>query len=131
VAFDRFDAMTEDEINRELSEEQRDILSIYHNTFSDEKVDTELIEAIVKYIQANSAEDGGILVFLPGYDDIVTLRDMLRDIPELLVLTLHSQMGSIDQKKIFKPAPYGVRKVILSTNIAETSITASFVLESS
>ena len=53
---------------------------------------------------------------------------MLREIPDLLVLPLHSQMVSLDQKKIFRPAPQGLRKVILSTNIAETSLTIDDVV---
>ena len=40
-----------------------------------------------------------------------------------LVLMLHSQMPTTDQKQIFKPSYNGLRKVILSTNIAETSLT--------
>ena len=57
------------------------------------------------------------------------LRDGLQSSSqELQVHQLHSQMGSIDQKKIFKPAPQGLRKVILSTNIAETSLTVSDVV---
>ena len=55
-------------------------------------------------------------------------RDLLSDDPNLLVLMLHSQMMTIDQRQIFRPAPRGLRKVILSTNIAETSITVSDVV---
>ena len=64
------------------------------------------------------APSGATLVFLPGYDDIVTLRDMLLedetfgDSSLFQVYTLHSSMQSQDQKKVFRtPAP-GVRKIV-------------------
>ena len=53
---------------------------------------------------------------------------MLVSDSSLLVLMLHSLMVTIDQRKIFRPAPCGVRKVILATNIAETSITIDDVV---
>ena len=77
--------------------------------------------------------DGAILVFLPGYEDIVALKERLSTNTDLLVLALHSQMVSSDQKRIFRPAPPGMRKVVLSTNIAETSLTVEdvvFVIDS-
>ncbi|KAK2151127.1 hypothetical protein LSH36_375g06007 [Paralvinella palmiformis] len=80
-----------------------------------------------------------VLVFLPGYDEIVSLRDSIQedkrfaDSNRYILYTLHSQMQSQDQKKVFRNAPAGVRKIILSTNIAETSITINdvvFVIDS-
>ena len=46
----------------------------------------------------------------------------------LLVLALHSQMASSEHKKAFEPSRGGLRKVILSTNIAETGITLNDVI---
>ena len=60
-------------------------------------------------------------------------RDLLSNDSSLLVLMLHSQMMSLDQRQIFRPPPRGLRKVILATNIAETSITVVdvvFVIDS-
>ena len=44
------------------------------------------------------------------------------------VLPLHSNIPSADQKLVFKPAAEGTRKIILSTNIAETSVTVNDVV---
>ena len=77
---------------------------------------------------------GAILVFLPGYDDIVTLRDLIlddrrfSDSNRYIIYTLHSMMQCSDQRRVFKTPASGVRKIILSTNIAETSITINDVV---
>ncbi len=56
-----------------LSAEQRELLEIYQAAFDEDRVDHRLIARIVEEIQ-RTGEEGAVLVFLPGYDDIVTLR---------------------------------------------------------
>ncbi|XP_046559065.1 3'-5' RNA helicase YTHDC2-like [Haliotis rubra] len=120
-----------------VSAEDREILNVYHHSFDDEKVDTDLISALI-YAIMSSKKEGAILVFLPGYDDIVTLRDIIAEDKKFesfryVLYTLHSSIQSNDQRKVFKMAPQGVRKIILSTNIAETSVTVNdvvFVIDS-
>ena len=73
--------------------------------------------------------DGAILVFLTGWDEITKVNDLMRADPLLgdrtrcVVLPLHGAMPTANQREIFDRPPRGVRKIILSTNIAETSIT--------
>jgi len=74
---------------------------------------------------------GDILVFLPGQDDIESLAKSIRTLvaklptplSKVLVLPLYSALPPEQQKKIFDPPPESTRKVVLATNIAETSIT--------
>lgn len=69
---------------------------------------------------------GAVLVFLPGYEEISTLTDMLRDDCVSLkwtVLPLHSSVTQQEQQSVFLAPSKGYRKIILSTNIAESSIT--------
>lgn len=77
--------------------------------------------------------DGDILIFLPGQEDIEVCCDLLAEkladlenAPPLSILPMYSQLPSDLQAKIFEKAPPGVRKCILSTNIAETSLTGKF-----
>ncbi|XP_063956231.1 3'-5' RNA helicase YTHDC2-like isoform X1 [Lytechinus pictus] len=141
--LDTVQATNEDESellrnHSEVSAEDRELLQAYHHSFDDERVDLNLILALLDYICSNSQE-GAILVFLPGYDDIVTLRDMLlqddtfSDRQSYQIYTLHSSMQSHDQKKVFKTPGQNIRKIVLSTNIAETSVTINdvvFVIDS-
>ncbi|GAU99756.1 hypothetical protein RvY_10710 [Ramazzottius varieornatus] len=74
---------------------------------------------------------GDILVFLTGQEEIDTACEILYErmktlgpeVPELIILPVYSALPSEMQTRIFDPAPPGSRKVIIATNIAETSLT--------
>ncbi|XP_054875386.1 3'-5' RNA helicase YTHDC2 isoform X2 [Amphiprion ocellaris] len=124
----------------EISTDEHELLKLYHHKFDDQWVDLDLIMDLLHNI-CSTTSDGAVLIFLPGYDEIVALRDrILYDDKRFFihsdryqVFTLHSDMQTLDQKKAMKTSPPGVRKIILSTNIAETSITINdvvFVIDS-
>ncbi|XP_050515877.1 pre-mRNA-splicing factor ATP-dependent RNA helicase DHX16 [Diabrotica virgifera virgifera] len=79
---------------------------------------------------------GDILVFLTGQDEIETCQELLQDkvrrlgskVKELLILPLYANLPSDMQGKIFEPTPPGARKVVLATNIAETSLTIDNII---
>ncbi len=84
-----------------------------------------------------SNERGDALVFLSGTNEISQLAEALSAFAERtrrwIVLELHSALSVNEQEKVFDLAPEGVRKCILATNIAETSITIDgirFVIDS-
>ena len=109
-------------------ENSKEILDIYHSCFDDEQVDVDLIFLLVKFIiQNHCRENGAVLIFLPGYDEIMQLKDALQSMSnqfvQLRVLALHSKLQSKDHWQVFERPPAGVRKIILATNIAETSLT--------
>ncbi|GMR54173.1 hypothetical protein PMAYCL1PPCAC_24368, partial [Pristionchus mayeri] len=97
----------------------------------DESVDVELAHVTVKYLM-DSPIPGAILVFLPGYEDIQALKDKIAydryDGLRPALCLLHSQLNSNDQQRVFEPTRQGERKVILSTNIAEASLTIDDVV---
>lgn len=81
-------------------------------------------------------DDGHVLVFLPGWDEIKKVADILMspgkyplmgcyfdDTSKYSIHYLHSTIPAAEQRQVFKPPPPGVRRIILATNIAETSIT--------
>ena len=74
---------------------------------------------------------GDVLLFLTGQEEIDTacevlyerMKSMGADVPELIILPVYSALPSEMQSRIFDPAPPGSRKVVIATNIAETSLT--------
>ncbi|KAI8423074.1 hypothetical protein MSG28_014159 [Choristoneura fumiferana] len=100
---------------------------------SEKDLSFELIEAILVYI-GSLQSDGAVLIFLPGWNLIFALMKHLMqhrifgDQSKYVILPLHSQIPREDQKKVFITPPPGIIKVILSTNIAETSITINDVV---
>ena len=84
---------------------------------------------------------GDILVFLTGQETVESLEKLVNEyalglgpeVPKLLVLPLFAALPQTAQQRVFQPAPPKTRKVILATNIAETSVTVSgvrFVIDS-
>ena len=64
-----------------------------------------------------------MLVFLPGFREIRRVRDALAVPHDVDVLTLHGTMSGREQDAALSPAPRGRRKVVLSTDLAESSVT--------
>ena len=95
------------------------------------------VDSAVKQVLAIhvSQSAGDILVFMTGQEDIEITCELiderlklLNDPPKLSILPIYSQMPADLQAKIFDKAPPGVRKVIVATNIAETSLTVDGIM---
>ncbi|KAK5457260.1 Salivary acidic proline-rich phosphoprotein 1/2 [Exophiala xenobiotica] len=91
----------------------------------------------IMHIHTHSPLPGDILVFLTGQETVESLLSLLtswstsiqkdaalsKTLPKLLILPLYAALPSAAQQRVFQPTPRFTRKIILSTNIAETSIT--------
>uniref|UniRef100_A0AAX7ULM8 ATP-dependent RNA helicase DHX29 n=1 Tax=Astatotilapia calliptera TaxID=8154 RepID=A0AAX7ULM8_ASTCA len=96
------------------------------------KINMDLLVDLIDYLDKAPQfvdVDGAILVFLPGLAHIQQLFDLLssdkrfRDKTRYRIVALHSTLSSKDQAAAFTVPPSGVRKIVLSTNIAETGVT--------
>ncbi|KAL0273729.1 UNVERIFIED_CONTAM: hypothetical protein PYX00_006340 [Menopon gallinae] len=92
---------------------------------------------VVSVLQIHATQPpGDILVFLTGQEEIETCNELLTErarklgskIKELIILPVYANLPSELQAKIFAPTPPGARKVVLATNIAETSLTIDNII---
>lgn len=84
----------------------------------------DLLFGILKAVDELSAEgDGDILVFLNGERDIAETADYLKKakLPNTEILPLYARLSNAEQNKVF--APHAMRRIVLATNVAETSLT--------
>jgi pre-mRNA-splicing factor ATP-dependent RNA helicase DHX16 len=89
--------------------------------------------AVVTVLQIHVSQplNGDVLVFLTGQEEIETAAEILTQrsrnlgsrIKELVICPVYANLPSEQQSKIFEKTPKGARKVVLATNIAETSLT--------
>lgn len=119
------------------------VRTIYRPVFQDDsqkktKVDVTPYLQILQIIdEKHRHEKGDVLIFMSGISEIMCLSDAVNEYKKKnsnwIVLMLHSSLPLSDQDKVFDYAPEGYRKCVISTNIAETSLTIDgirFVIDS-
>ena len=97
-----------------------------------------LAAAVTTVFQIHTSQEGqgDILVFLTGQEEIEAAATSITEISrklgskarELICCPIYANLPSEEQSKIFEPTPLGARKVVLATNIAETSLTIDGIL---
>ncbi|KIJ21993.1 hypothetical protein PAXINDRAFT_6118 [Paxillus involutus ATCC 200175] len=95
--------------------------------------ETDYLDAsLITVMQIHLSEPpGDILLFLTGQEEIDTSCEILFErmkalgpkVPELIILPIYSALPSEVQSRVFEPTPPGARKVVIATNVAETSLT--------
>ncbi|KAI0248370.1 P-loop containing nucleoside triphosphate hydrolase protein [Lactifluus subvellereus] len=95
--------------------------------------ETDYLDAsLITVMQIHLSEPpGDILLFLTGQEEIDTACEILFErmkalgpkVPELIILPIYSALPSEVQSRVFEPTPPGARKVVIATNVAETSLT--------
>ncbi|XP_050981383.1 putative ATP-dependent RNA helicase DHX57 [Labeo rohita] len=103
-----------------------------------DKINMDLVENLLEWIVdgKHSYPPGAVLVFLPGLAEIKQLYEQLqsnrmfnnRRTNRCVVYPLHSSLSNEEQQAVFTRPPEGVTKIIISTNIAETSVTIDDVV---
>lgn len=101
------------------------------NLLDPKQIPYELIMRLLEYLclEMDSSYAQAILIFLPGINEIRKLHDLIVDHNKLgnaryyKIYPLHSTISSENQGAVFDIPPEGMRKIVLSTNIAETGVT--------
>lgn len=103
-----------------------------------DKINMDLVESLLEWIVEgkHNYPPGAVLVFLPGLAEIKMLYEQLqsnrkfnnRGASRCVVYPLHSTLSNEEQEAVFSHPPDGVTKIIISTNIAETSVTIDDVV---
>ena len=104
-----------------------------NNSYAGITIPYEKIVLLIQWIMRNKPP-GAILCFLPGWQEIKFLQVKLERsrVPSKYIMPLHSKLNIDAQQKIFDPVPETAQKIILATDIAESSITiqdVSYVID--
>jgi ATP-dependent helicase HrpB len=92
--------------------------------WSDQPMPRFMDDAVVPAVRRALGEaEGDILVFLPGAGEIRRVADRLEGVPGIVTRPLYGSLSFDAQDAALQPAPPGLRKIVLATDIAETSLT--------
>ncbi|XP_061588365.1 ATP-dependent RNA helicase DHX30 [Cololabis saira] len=94
--------------------------------------DMDLVADLIEHIDRHG-KPGAVLCFLPGWQDIKAVQDKLNGKSHFssgshMIVPLHSSLSVADQQAVFQRPQAGQRKIVLATNIAETSITIDDII---
>ncbi|KAF9428302.1 hypothetical protein BGZ94_002850 [Podila epigama] len=117
----------------------RSVSRMPRDEIADADIPSLLIAMTISHIVRTSPPTGAILCFLSGWEDMQEVNRQLlnmsplgidyNDSSKFRIHMLHSTLPSLSQQEVFEPLPDpGMRKIILATNIAETSITIQDVV---
>ena len=102
----------------------RPLMELSEDDDEGETVVRDQTEAIVDAVKELSAEGpGDILVFLPGEREIRDTADAMKDLPRTEIVPLYSRLSAAEQHRVFSSHGSATRRVVLATNVAETSLT--------
>jgi HrpA-like RNA helicase len=117
-------------------DERLDHVQISLLNVDESKINYDLLEGVLEHMHGDSNYDidsrgtkGSVLMFLPGIAEIQRAYDRVQELSRkgsagaLWPVPVHGSLSPADQKKVFQKPPGGARKVVLATNICETSIT--------
>ena len=94
------------------------------SAIAEEALFKKILDIMHRFLSEDNS--GDVLIFLPGEKMIKTCMSLLSSSgfgKELHLLPLYGRLGKEEQERVFEPTPQGKTKVIVSTNIAETSVT--------
>ncbi|XP_050348028.1 ATP-dependent DNA/RNA helicase DHX36-like [Nymphalis io] len=117
------------EIAQWLESKKKDLSYDVYKTLQDSRIEELNLELVVELlIYICKGKEGAILVFLPGIAQITSLMKLMDEskcFPRSCyeIYPLHSKLPTLEQHKIFEKPRGNIRKIIIATNIAETSIT--------
>ncbi|ALC49884.1 l-1-G0007 [Drosophila busckii] len=105
---------------------------MYSKNACEDYVESAVKQALQVHLTPN---EGDMLIFMPGQEDIEVTCEVLEErlgeienAPELSILPIYSQLPSDLQAKIFQKSAEGIRKCVVATNIAETSLTVDGII---
>lgn len=87
-----------------------------------DQLDYNLISRIIEHAH-KTLEDGSVIIFMSGTAEIDTCIRNIQSSKDFYVLPLHASLPPQEQRRVFDSPPPGKRKIVVSTNVAETSIT--------
>ena len=128
TAFQFAQSQNQAEIMELISQQSGKILEKYHQNFNDELIDFKLLKRLILKLHEEEPLGHSILVFLPGYDEIVNLKDDLERMQGLKVCMLHSQLASKEQRKAFQRF-HNLRKVSFLKEILSEDVSTSGIME--